>query len=437
VVSNTGDDNFDNSITELENRGFNRTDRIYLMFVDTTAAGICGIGTLWNDDQASGANRNNRGPSYARIDAGCWGGAVAAHELMHNLGGVQNSAPHASGGFHCVDEYDRMCYSDEPNHPTMRIVCAAPAHDLRFDCGHDDYFHTAPAGGSYLATHWNTANQVFLIRGGAPPPCPDSATEPDDGAGRARSIAVWSTARRAFCLAGDQDWVSFATVAGKRYRIETHNLAASVDTVLDLYQPNGTKLIASDDNGNGGRASRIEFSATSTGPYLVKARDRTGDSSRSSTYDLLVSTVGGDLTLSPTSGPKDTTITVTLRGYQPGERVTITWGSGRNAKVRKKVTVSAAGDLTTTITPPSKTKFGNQKVSGVGNQGSRASAVFTVTRPAGEDEPPDTAESASPESPTGEQPAADDGSEGNKPHRKPGGQQGDDHQGRRNGKKRH
>jgi hypothetical protein len=60
----------------------------------------------------------------------------------------------------------------------MRVDCAAPAFDTtRFDCGHNDYFHTNPTPGSYLATHWNAPYNSFLIAGsngpvdpGLPPP---------------------------------------------------------------------------------------------------------------------------------------------------------------------------------------------------------------------------------------------------------------------------
>lgn len=166
TLSPAGDNNFDNMAVDLATQGFNRGDRKYLVFVDTTSAGICGLGSWWDDDAASQANWNNYGPSYARVDAGCWGANAAAHELMHNLGAVQLSAPNTSGGAHCIDEYDVMCYSDEPFFPRMRYDCPQFANERLFDCGHDDYFHPAPNPGSYLGTHWNAADSRFLVGGG-------------------------------------------------------------------------------------------------------------------------------------------------------------------------------------------------------------------------------------------------------------------------------
>jgi hypothetical protein len=175
TVAATAINSFNATIGQLRNQGFNRTDRIYLIFADTTTSGICGIGTIWRDERPGTENWNNFGPSYARADAGCWSGYVAAHELMHNLGGVQLSAPNSSGGFHCIDEYDVMCYSDTPNRPTMRYDCPTGSLDTtRFDCGDDDYYNTNPAPASYLANNWNPANNQFLIAGGEadPPPVP-------------------------------------------------------------------------------------------------------------------------------------------------------------------------------------------------------------------------------------------------------------------------
>jgi hypothetical protein len=167
-VSPAGDGDFDSTITELKQLGYNRVDRIYLAFVDTTSSGICGIGTVWNDDRASGSvNWNNVGPSYAHVDAGCWSGQVAAHEVMHTLGGVQLSAPNASNAFHCIDEWDVMCYRDGAKQ--TRQDCPNQARDSTlFDCNHNDYYNTNPAPGSYLASYWNPAGNRFLLGTTAP-----------------------------------------------------------------------------------------------------------------------------------------------------------------------------------------------------------------------------------------------------------------------------
>ena len=161
VIPGTGSVDFNTSKSQLAALGYNRSDRKYMYFFDLNI--YCGIASIIPGDSSSQSNSNNFGPSYARADNGCWAASVIAHESMHNMGGVQLSAAHTSGGYHCVDEWDLMCYSDSPNFPAMQYLCLSSSHDTLFDCNHDDYYHTNPAPGSYLATRWNTANNRFLI----------------------------------------------------------------------------------------------------------------------------------------------------------------------------------------------------------------------------------------------------------------------------------
>lgn len=180
-ASELGD--FGRMVSALRTRGFDRVDRKYLIFAaDDT---YCGLASAPRDDRASAENRADRRTGYARVDKPCWDGgdlgfsSVAAHELLHTLGAVQDSAPNAHGMAHCSDEWDSLCYADGGG--TMQLRCTdarsstsgAGDHNNRLlDCNGDDYFRPSPPAGSYLATHWNVADSRFLWDGRAPTPAP-------------------------------------------------------------------------------------------------------------------------------------------------------------------------------------------------------------------------------------------------------------------------
>jgi hypothetical protein len=168
VVQPGANDLFRSTIAAMRAQGHDRIDRKYLLFVD--AAVYCGIAQTKIDDRPGVMNLNNLGSMFARVDAPCWGARVAAHELMHMLGGVQDSAPNSTFGIegslggHCIDGSDLMCYADASDaRARMRSACPE-SNRLRFDCNNDDYFHTNPAPDSYLATHYNAATNAFLIK---------------------------------------------------------------------------------------------------------------------------------------------------------------------------------------------------------------------------------------------------------------------------------
>ena len=168
TLSANGDDTLENTIAELQAQGFSRSDRKYLVWMDSTV--LCGIATYYTDSRPTADNFNNGRSgvpaSVSRIDSGCWGLAsrgqsVESHELMHSLGAVLPNAPNATVNGHCTDDDDRMCYADGSPGLKLRDVCPAEQEAL-LDCDHDDYFSTAPPAGSFLATNWNGANSSFL-----------------------------------------------------------------------------------------------------------------------------------------------------------------------------------------------------------------------------------------------------------------------------------
>ena len=149
------------TVDALRLQGYVDPKRKYLLFVESDV--YCGISTIRGDTQPGLSNTNNQQSGYARVDRTCWNAMTAAHELTHTLGGVQNSAPHSTGAWHCTDENDIMCYSDANGTAVMTVSCAEPKHAYLLDCDHDDYFSTNPSPDNYLYDHWNVANSGFLL----------------------------------------------------------------------------------------------------------------------------------------------------------------------------------------------------------------------------------------------------------------------------------
>lgn len=167
---------FGSMVRELANLGHADPARKYLVFADASA--LCGASDLIADDRKTdNLHDNGSTPMYARVDTGCWvtgrsQPSMPAHELTHLLGGVQRSAPHATTAGHCTQNFEVMCYPDG-GPARMRQVCFWSASPL-LDCGNDDYFHTSPRRGSYLARRWNVARSSYLdvvprLRGYRPP----------------------------------------------------------------------------------------------------------------------------------------------------------------------------------------------------------------------------------------------------------------------------
>lgn len=153
---------FGSILADLADLGYNDPSEKYVVYYDDASmqseCGCSGIGSIYRDSRADAGNANNgnAGAMYAvdyAAGVGTW-----LHELGHNLGAVQLDAPHTSGGWHCVDGLDVMCY-DDGGWNADNYTSGACSTSV-FDCGHDDYFSRSPPVGSYLASHWNLGSRV-------------------------------------------------------------------------------------------------------------------------------------------------------------------------------------------------------------------------------------------------------------------------------------
>jgi len=110
--------------------------------------------------------------------------------------------------------------------------------------------------------------------------------EPDDSHSAAKPLAVnGSVQERTLLPSDDEDWVSIPVIRGWRYTIETGpgTPLEDTDTILDLYDSDGTTLIDSYDHGGEGEYSRIEYTAKTDKTVYARV---TGGWLLGSTYTL-------------------------------------------------------------------------------------------------------------------------------------------------------
>lgn len=175
-------DTFSSAVSYLSNHGYKDPHTKYLVWEYSGTANFCGAGTVYGDSQPSAANNAaDQSTGYGIVGAQCFGTNAEMHELMHTLGAVENDAPHSTGGGHCLDEHDVMCYPDNPNTPCKRVNgttydcgyngkpivvvanCASKSLEFLLDCNDDDYFNSGNvSAGTYLSNHWNIAHSPYL-----------------------------------------------------------------------------------------------------------------------------------------------------------------------------------------------------------------------------------------------------------------------------------
>lgn len=83
----------------------------------------------------------------------------------------------------------------------------------------------------------------------------------------------------------DVDWFKVKTTAGTVYTFETSGLLTGTDTVLQIIGADGVTVIASDDNGGGGQASRLVRTLPG-GVHYVRVTQKSGTTGTDLRYDL-------------------------------------------------------------------------------------------------------------------------------------------------------
>jgi len=144
---------------------------------------------------------------------------------------------------------------------TMRTVTATPnsGYGFRSWTEGSDVVSLSTSYSFALTRHRN------LVANFEPP----DSYEPDDLPAQASTLLRGTPQVHVFHRDGDVDWARFSVTSGQAFRLATTNLA-SVDTVLSLFGADATTLLASNDDGGGGRDSQIVFVPTVTGTYYVR-----------------------------------------------------------------------------------------------------------------------------------------------------------------------
>jgi hypothetical protein len=288
-------DNFSTIVREVEQRlGAPSGPRNVVILADTLNGGSYDYGLGENvlgpaGDRRGAGNVHNAGgfasvlfsrdgqPAPGTGSRGWWPEGFL-HEVSHNLGAVQWSAPHSTQppGFqlprygHCWQGADVMCYVEDAGAAhAMQYDCprVGGAIPQAYDCGRDDYFNPAPPAGSYLDTHWNLYESAFLAPcalvapacgGGADglAPAPPVATAPPAVAGtprRGTAVASHAGAWRNGPLTYSYRWQRERR--GRWQNIAGATRPTYVPTKRDRGRPLRVQVVATNPDGSASAAS--------------------------------------------------------------------------------------------------------------------------------------------------------------------------------------
>jgi subtilisin family serine protease len=136
--------------------------------------------------------------------------------------------------------------------------------------------YTCQAAGTYFVVVSEYGNRggdglgyTLTVEWAGEPPVPPDQWEPDNSAAAAREVRSGQAGQHTFHAPGDVDWVKFTVPAGARVTAATSQLAGEADTIIGLVAPDGNTVLASDDDGAGGGASRLQYTCQAAGTYFI------------------------------------------------------------------------------------------------------------------------------------------------------------------------
>ena len=123
-------------------------------------------------------------------------------------------------------------------------------------------------------------------------PCSDSF-ESDGVPADAKVILIGTVQKHSICPSADADWVKFYARAGKVYTIRTANLGVGLDSYMYVFDSDGSRILAQNDDGGEGVASRIDFFPLRDDWYYVQVKNAGDIGGPEQTYDLALTVVPG------------------------------------------------------------------------------------------------------------------------------------------------
>ncbi|MDC0851427.1 S8 family serine peptidase, partial [Euryarchaeota archaeon] len=141
-----------------------------------------------------------------------------------------------------------------------------------------------------------------------------------------------------FYPAGDNDWSKFNATSGDEWLIKTRNLANGVDTILQIYDTDGSTLLATNDDAtNDVVSSAIQFTAPADGIYFVKSYryQDTIPIGRYGNYDLTVTYINHPSisSTSPSFGSVEGGYNIEVLGSNFESGATVMFGAYNSSQV--------------------------------------------------------------------------------------------------------